>query len=206
LASLISSVTGKISELSLNSLTIDISGIGISAQITARHAAKLQLGTSATIYTNLTVREDSLTLYGFETLHQRDFFELLQTVTGIGPKLALSILSAADVADISRAIAGEDLKRLQEIPGMGKKSAQRLVIDLRDKIKIKGGKINDWQNQLVQALESLGYTAKESIKISDQVAKDLSTEPIKSGAEKTDINVSEALKLALQIAGRNKRG
>jgi Holliday junction resolvasome RuvABC DNA-binding subunit len=77
---------------------------------------------------------------------------------------------------------------------------------LRDKIKIKGGKINDWQNQLVQALESLGYTAKESIKISDQVAKDLSTEPIKSGAEKTDINVSEALKLALQIAGRNKRG
>jgi Holliday junction DNA helicase RuvA len=206
LASLISSVTGKISELSLNSLTIDISGIGISAQITARHAAKLQLGTSATIYTNLTVREDSLTLYGFETLHQRDFFELLQTVTGIGPKLALSILSAADVADISRAIAGEDLKRLQEIPGMGKKSAQRLVIDLKDKIKIKGGKINDWQNQLVQALESLGYTAKESIKISDQVAKDLSTEPIKSGAEKTDINVSEALKLALQIAGRNKRG
>lgn len=206
MASLISSVTGKISELSLNSLTIDINGIGISAQITARHAAKLQLGTSATIYTNLTVREDSLTLYGFETLHQRDFFELLQTVTGIGPKLALSILSAADVADISRAIAGEDLKRLQEIPGMGKKSAQRLVIDLKDKIKIKGGKINDWQNQLVQALESLGYTAKESIKISDQVAKDLSTEPIKSGAEKTDVNVSEALKLALQIAGRNKRG
>lgn len=206
MASLISSVTGKISELSLNSLTIDINGIGISAQITARHAAKLQLGTSATIYTNLTVREDSLTLYGFETLHQRDFFELLQTVTGIGPKLALSILSAADVADISRAIAGEDLKRLQEIPGMGKKSAQRLVIDLKDKIKIKGGKINDWQNQLVQALESLGYTAKESIKISDQVAKDLSTEPIRSGAEKTDVNVSEALKLALQIAGRNKRG
>lgn len=206
MASLISSVTGKISELSLNSLTIDINGIGISAQITARHAAKLQLGTSATIYTNLTVREDSLTLYGFETLHQRDFFELLQTVTGIGPKLALSILSAADVADISRAIAGEDLKRLQEIPGMGKKSAQRLVIDLKDKIKIKGGKINDWQNQLVQALESLGYTAKESIKISDQVAKDLSTEPIRSSAEKTDVNVSEALKLALQIAGRNKRG
>lgn len=204
MASLISSVTGKISELSLNSLTIDINGIGISAQITARHAAKLQLGTSATIYTNLTVREDSLTLYGFETLHQRDFFELLQTVTGIGPKLALSILSAADVADISRAIAGEDLKRLQEIPGMGKKSAQRLVIDLKDKIKIKGGKINDWQNQLVQALESLGYTAKESMKISDQVAKDLSTESVNSGAEKTEVNVSEALKLALQIAGRNK--
>ena len=211
MASLVSTVSGKITELGVNYLTLELNGLGISAQITARHAAKLQLGTTTTIFTNLTVREDSLTLYGFETSHQRDFFELLQTVTGVGPKLALSILSAADVADISRAIANEDLKRLQEIPGMGKKSAQRLVIDLKDKIKIKGGKINEWQNQLIGALESLGYSAKESIKIADQVAKDLAEYNVNSrgktsSQEKNEINVSDALKLALQIAGRNKRG
>ena len=104
----------------------------MSAAITARHASKLQLGASITLFTNLTVREDSLTLYGFENQNQREFFELLQTVSGIGPKVALSIIAAAEVVDISRAIVNEDLKRLQEIPGLGKKSAQRLVLDLKD--------------------------------------------------------------------------
>jgi len=171
----------------------------MSAAITARHAAKLQLGTSTTLFTNLTVREDSLTLYGFENQNQREFFELLQTVSGIGPKVALSIIAAAEVVDISRAIVNEDLKRLQEIPGLGKKSAQRLVLDLKDKIKIKSGKINDWASQVAQALESLGYSSKESSKIAEQVASEMKSQ------SSENVIVSEALKLALQIAGRSKR-
>ena len=199
MATLISSITGKITELGVNFVTIEINGVGMSAAITARHASKLQLGASTTLFTNLTVREDSLTLYGFENQNQREFFELLQTVSGIGPKVALSIIAAAEVVDISRAIVNEDLKRLQEIPGLGKKSAQRLVLDLKDKIKIKSGKINDWASQVAQALESLGYSAKESGKIAEQVASEMKSQ------SSENVIVSEALKLALQIAGRSKR-
>ncbi len=134
---MISSLTGKVKHLSTSNLVVDISGVGISVNVPARVAAQCNLGSAIELHTYLVVREDALTLYGFLDSIDRNFFELLLSVTGIGPKVAQAILSINDAAGVAQAISSGDLKTLESIPGLGKKGAQRLVLELKDKVQLK---------------------------------------------------------------------
>lgn len=177
-----------------------MSGVGILVILPARFAASLLVGTHAEISTSLVVREDSLTLYGFENAKARDCFELLQTVSGIGPKVAQSALSIYEPAEIASAIIGGNSGALERIPGLGKKGAARTILELKEKM----GSLNlqdaalstpaHWRAQLSNALVSLGYSSRESEQTIEELSRDKSL-------NLDSKSISEILKLALQIRG-----
>jgi len=141
-----------------------------------------------------------MTLFGFETSGARDFFELLQTVSGIGPKVALSALSIYDEAQIVEAISNEDSASLERIPGLGKKGAQRAVIELKDKVAnlitaTSKGSTGGWRVQLHSALVGLGFTAREAEASIDAVVAEV-------GTKVSSTPIAELLKSALQNRGR----
>ena len=199
---MIASVSGVVKAATLNSAVIEVGGVGIQVALPARFAASLVVGTHAEIFTTLVVREDSLTLFGFERSNSRDFFDLLQTVSGIGPKVAQSALSIYEPEELVSAIASENTAALERIPGLGKKGAQRTVLELKDKVSDlaraqsseKGAK-SHWRTQLQSALIGLGFTARDAEATIDVVASDL-------GKKVDETNISELLKLALQNRGR----
>ena len=197
---MISSLTGKVKHISASNLVVDISGVGISVNVPARITAQASIGSVIELNTYLVVREDALTLYGFLDLSDRNFFELLLSVTGIGPKVAQAILSNNDAAAVAHAISVGDMKTLEAIPGLGKKGAQRLVLELKDKSLTyanSGSKISTEINEQVEvALQGLGYTAKESKDVISQ---------IRSQIESEKLDLSQAIKLALQFTGTGKR-
>ena len=120
---MIASLSGVVKSTSLNSAVVEVGGVGLLVQVSPRVAASLTVGLSTHLHTTLLVREDSLTLYGFENSSDRELFELLQTVTGIGPKVAQSSLSVFDAPEIVSAIINEKATVLERIPGLGKKGA-----------------------------------------------------------------------------------
>ena len=199
---MIASVSGVVKATTLNSAVIEVGGIGIQVSLPTRFAAALIVGTHAEIFTTLVVREDSLTLFGFDRTSARDFFDLLQTVSGIGPKVAQSALSIYEPEELASAIASENSAALERIPGLGKKGAQRTVLELKEKVselartQSSGAKSKShWRTQLQSALIGLGFTARDAEATIDSVASDLGTK-----IDETDI--SELLKLALQNRGR----
>ena len=113
-------------------VVLDLSGFGLRALCTPATASAVRVGESATLHTSLVVREDSLTLYGFSDADERDAFELVQSTSGIGPKIALATVSVLAPAQLRVAIASENLVALMKVPGIGRKGAERLVIELRD--------------------------------------------------------------------------
>ena len=131
---MIASVSGVVKAITLNSAVIEVGGVGILISLPARFAASLAVGKHVDIFTTLVVREDSLTLFGFERSAAREFFELLQTVSGIGPKVAQSALSIYEPEELAGAIASENSALLERIPGLGKKGAQRAVLELKEKV------------------------------------------------------------------------
>ncbi|CAB4617906.1 unannotated protein [freshwater metagenome] len=163
-------------------------------------AATLVLGKNAELATTLVVREDALTLYGFESSHARDFFELLQTVSGIGPKVAQSALSMMNEVELSTAIASGDNLALERIPGLGKKGVQRLILELKEKVGSTSHShapaAQLWRASITEALINLGYSQRESDKAIDVVASEF-------GAQVSAQPVAELLKLALQQLGRS---
>ncbi len=182
---MIASVTGTIKAVRSGSVVIEVGGVGLLVNVASRLAAGLVVGTSISLHTVLVVREDALTLYGFESALSREIFELLQTVTGIGPKVAQSALNIYESAEIVSAIKNEQSELLERIPGLGKKGAQRLVLELRD--KLDGFQHADltpsgsWRDQLTSALTGLGFSARESQERIEQLStqfKDVSQEPI----------------------------
>ncbi len=197
---MISSLTGKVKHLSTSNLVVDISGVGISVNVPARVAAQCNIGSVIELNTYLVVREDALTLYGFLDLTDRNFFELLLSVTGIGPKVAQAILSLNDAAGVSQAISSGDLKTLEAIPGLGKKGAQRLVLELKDKVSSylqhESKSANQISTQVEVALQGLGYSVKES--------KDV-TAQIRNQIDEKNLDLSGAIKLALQFSGSGKK-
>ena len=197
---MISSLTGKVKSSSATSLVVEISGIGILVNVPARISTQASVGSNIELHTYLIVREDALTLYGFLDLVDRNFFELLLSVTGIGPKVAQAILSINNADGIATAISKSDLKALESIPGLGKKGAQRLVLELKDKVGAfanSGSKVsNGISDQVEMGLQGLGYTSKES---KDAVAQ------IRNQIESTDIDLASAMKLALQSTGKSKK-
>lgn len=194
---MISSISGIVKSISLNSVVVEVGGIGILIQVPNRVAISLSAGTTASFHTYLVVREDALILFGFIDLIDRDFFELLLSVTGIGPKVAQAILSGSDSATIATAISSSNLKTLESFPGLGKKGAQRLVLELKDKVagfaSKNANKSLPVGNQVENALQGLGYSAKDAANMVSQVL---------SSNAKENLSSSEILKLALKNSGK----
>ena len=194
---MISSISGIVKSISLNSVVVEVGGVGILIQVPNRVAISLSAGATASFHTYLVVREDALILFGFTDLIDRDFFELLLSVTGIGPKVAQAILSGSDSATIATAISSSNLKTLESFPGLGKKGAQRLVLELKDKVadfaSKNANKSLSVGNQVENALQGLGYSVKDAANMVSQVL---------SSNGKENLSSSEILKLALKNSGK----
>ena len=190
---MISSISGKVTSKAINSIVVEVGGVGILVQVPGRVAAGLSIGNLVNFHTYLIVREDALTLYGFTEITERDFFELLLTVTGVGPKVAQSILANSDATAIATAIISSNHKLLESVPGLGKKGAQRLVLELKDKVSSFAAGVSKRNlsvtNQVENALQGLGYSANEASAMITAIA----------GTEKIDkLDMAEILKFALK--------
>ncbi|HZK05658.1 MAG TPA: Holliday junction branch migration protein RuvA [Actinomycetaceae bacterium] len=164
---MISSLRGTVANIALDHAVVDVGGVGFTVLSTPGTLASLRVGSEGTLSTTLVVREDALTLYGFGDDDERDTFLILQTVTGVGPRLALGILAVLGPEDVRRAVANEDLVTLQRVPGIGKKSAQRLVLELAGKIGAPSAEetaqvIVEADGDVVAALTQLGWTASDA--------------------------------------------
>jgi Holliday junction DNA helicase RuvA len=181
---------------------IEVGGVGLSVSCTPNTLATLRVGAEARLATTLIVREDSLTLYGFTDDHARQLFELLQTASGVGPRLAQAVLAVHPPDTVRRAIAGGDTATLTRVPGIGKKGAERLVLELRDRIGPVGGEGAPavggagWADQVRQALVGLGWTAGQADQAVAAVAESLD-----GGAAPP---VPELLRMAIRMLGRTR--
>ncbi len=180
---MIATLTGTISAITTSSVVIDVNGVGYLIHITPRTSAGLVVGNRASLFTQLVVREDSMTLYGFESLQAKEVFELLQSVSGIGPKVALSALSIYDPQELFSAITTENASAIERIPGLGKKGAQRVILELKEKIpaftqvsSASHNAIAPWRDQVLMALVGLGFTAKDATARIEIVAQEI-TDP-----------------------------
>jgi holliday junction DNA helicase RuvA len=198
---MIASVSGVVAALGPDGAVVEVGGVGLSVSCSPGTLARLRLGENARLATSLVVREDSLTLYGFADDDERALFELLQTANGVGPKLAQTMLAVHPPRELRRAIATSDLGSLTAVPGIGRKGAERIVIELRDRI----GSIDDspvtsagitpvapWRNQLGHALAGLGFSGKEAADAIDVVAADAGDNP----------DVPALLRRTIQLLGR----
>lgn len=167
---MISSVRGRITQVDPDAAVIEVAGVGLRVSCTPGTLASVQIGQEASLVTSLVVREDSLTLYGFVDDDERGVFETLQTASGVGPRLAQAVLACLGPDDVRRAIAAEDVATLTRVPGIGRKGAQRLVLELKDRLgpprSLTGGRpasraADETTGALRTALAGLGYTARE---------------------------------------------
>ena len=204
---MISSLNGSVRSIASDRLVIEVGGFGISVLVNPQTAAQVSLGSQVQLFTSLVVREDSLTLFGFITDECRSLFELVQTVSGIGPKVALSILGVLTPEDLGRAIAQEDIGAIEKVPGIGRKGAQRLILELKGKLSDLStvqqfrGHQPAWREQLTSALVSLGFSPKESDGAISQVVSTLQAD----GIDASNLDLSELLRLTL-ASGKSARG
>lgn len=169
---MIASVRGRVSSVAPDGAVVEVGGVGLAVQCTPGTLAGLRVGSDARLATSLVVREDSLTLYGFADEDEKQLFELLQTASGVGPRLAQAVLAVLTPDAVRKAVAGADTATLTRVPGIGKKSAERLVLELRDRIgpvvvpvSVDGSPVafaGAWPDQVRQALIGLGWTAGQA--------------------------------------------
>jgi Holliday junction DNA helicase RuvA len=192
----IAQLSGSVLQLGATWVVIDVGGVGIRALCGPNTTAELRHGQSATLATSLVVREDSLTLYGFATGEERDFFELLMTASGVGPKLAQAALAVLPPDELRAAIATENLIALTKVPGVGRKGAQRIVLELKDKVNAILADApatgtapetrrteEEWRDQVSQGLQGLGWSAKDAEAACDRVQHLADAEPTPGVAE-----------------------
>ncbi|MCU1667130.1 MAG: Holliday junction helicase RuvA [Blastococcus sp.] len=210
---MIASVNGRVAAVSPDGAVVEVGGVGLAVQCTPGTIARLQVGETARLSTSLVVREDSLTLYGFADDDERSLFELLQTANGVGPRLAQAVLAIHPPREVRRAVSMADVKALMQVPGIGKKGAERLILELRDRL----GSINSdtsldapaglpsvapvapWRDQLSSALVSLGWTPKEADAAVVQLAPVADEQIVASGS----VEIAVLLRQALQLLGRS---
>jgi Holliday junction DNA helicase RuvA len=201
---MISLVNGIVRSIALDKVIVEVGGVGLSLAITQKTSAQLNIGVPIQLFTTLVVREDALTLYGFLEDGDRVLFELVQTVSGIGPKVALSIVSALSPSQLAIAISQEDISAIEKVPGIGRKGAQRLILELKGKLTDFGTTSKTdrhqpvWREQLTSALVSLGFNAKDSDAAISQVVARLSED----GVDAQNLELSDLLKRALSQGGR----
>ncbi|MBI3429914.1 MAG: Holliday junction branch migration protein RuvA [Actinobacteria bacterium] len=196
---MIASLFGRVRSLQADRALIEVGGVGLSVNITAATSARLTIGNDVQFFTSLVVREDSLTLYGFLDESSRILFDLVQTVSGIGPRVALSILGVMTPEDLGTAIAQENVKAIERVPGIGRKGAQRLILELKGKISPHSagphlGHVPAWREQLTSGLNSLGFSAKEA----DSAVSHLLVLMQTDGEDPASVEIGELLKRALQ--------
>lgn len=169
---MIASVAGKVTAIAPDGAVIEVGGVGILTHCTPGTLATLRMGEESRLATSLVVREESLTLYGFATDDERAVFELLQTASGVGPKLALAMLAVHTPNALRVAVASADLKALTQVPGIGQKGAQRIVLELKDRLGTPEELVNAalngerrvvvWREQVHSGLVGLGYSSKDA--------------------------------------------
>ncbi|QGN32703.1 Holliday junction branch migration protein RuvA [Microlunatus sp. Gsoil 973] len=203
---MIAQLTGTVSAVGATWAVIDVGGVGIKTLCGPNTTAELRRGQQATLSTSLVVREDSLTLYGFGTAEERDFFELLMTASGVGPKLAQAALAVLTPDDLRQAIATENLVALTKVPGVGRKGAQRIVIELKDKVNAvlseqptagngpTTTQSAEWREQVSQGLQGLGWSAKDAEAACDRVENLAEDDP--------SVGVAVLMRAALQTLAK----
>ena len=185
---MIAFVRGTVADVTLGSAVLEVGGVGLELVCTPNTLATLRVGTPATLPTSMVVREESLTLFGFLDEDEKTCFELLQTASGVGPKLAQAMLAVHTPDELRRAVAAEDVKTLTTVPGIGQKGAQRIILELKDRIGVPGvsgpGRAapaaaprEAWRSQVHAGLVGLGWSAKEADKAVEAVAPDADGSP-----------------------------
>jgi holliday junction DNA helicase RuvA len=197
---MIASVRGEVLDVALDHVVIEAAGVGYKLMAAPSTLAALRRGSEARLITAMIVREDSMTLYGFPDADARDLFLTLLGVSGVGPKIALATLAVYDAQSLRQALADGDVAALTRVPGIGKRGAERLVLELRDKIgpvsiSAAAASVNGHavRSPVVEALVGLGFAAKQAEETTDKV---LANEP--------DATTSTALRSALSLLGKTK--
>lgn len=201
---MIASVRGRVAAVAPDGAVIEVGGVGLAVACTPGTLATLRVGAEARLATSLVVREDSLTLYGFPDDDARQLFELLQTASGVGPRLAQAVLAVLAPDTVRRAVVTGDTATLTRVPGIGKKGAERLVLELRDRIGPVGGDTTavgvvagtTWGDQVRQALVGLGWTAGQADQAVAAVAESLDGKPAPA--------VPVLLKQAIRVLGASR--
>jgi Holliday junction DNA helicase RuvA len=188
---MIATLHGEITQIEDHALVIEIGGVGLRVLVPAPLRGRVKVGEPIFLYTHLIVRETELTLYGFESQADRDLFNLLLGVDGVGPKASLSVLSAMSVESVQRAIFGDEPELLSRVPGVGKKTAQKIALYLKDRLKPSDtlasvAAMSDADSEVLAALTALGYSVVEAQSAVQSIPKDAPDD------------VEERLRLALQ--------
>lgn len=201
---MIALVRGEVAAIGLDHAVVVVGGVGMRVHATPGTLALLRHGAQAELHTSLVVREDSLTLFGFEVSDARDTFEILQTVSGVGPRLALAMLAVHTPDDLRRAVASEDLKALERVPGIGRKGASRIVLELGDRLGSPlgaapaaptQGETPAQHEDVVEALGGLGWNPRAA---SDAVASVIASGEVSPG------DAAAVLRAALRELGRGR--
>ncbi len=198
---MIASVRGEVLEVALDHAVIEAAGVGYRVNATPSTLATLRTGTEARLITAMVVREDSQTLYGFADSDTRDLFLTLLSVSGVGPRLAMATLAVHDAAALRRALHDGDVAALTRVPGIGKRGAERMVLELRDKVAPAGASApgapvlngNAVRGPVVEALVGLGFAAKQAEEATDRVL-----------ADEHEATTSSALRAALLLLGKSR--
>ena len=196
---MIAQLTGEVRSISSDRVVLEVNGVGYLVSVTPATSATLSLGSALTLHTSMIVREDSMTLFGFLDPKSRETFELVQTVSGIGPRVALSILAHLTPDSLAHAIATESIDTLSAVPGIGKKGAQRILLELKGKMASSSSyaqaniSASLWREQLSGALASLGYSPRDADAVISIVAIDYANR----GVDPVAADLSDLLKAAL---------
>lgn len=202
---MIASVRGTVTAVTLDQVVIEVGGVGLAVRATPSTLAGLRRGQEARLATTLVVREDSLTLFGFASDAAKELFELVQSVSGVGPKIALALIAVLEPDELRRALGSGDYATLTRAPGIGRKGAERLVLELRDKVGVvPGGVLNGplaaaaWRPKLSDALVGLGFTVKQADDAMTTLAADTDDPAVADG------DVGVLLRRALGLLGRHR--
>jgi Holliday junction DNA helicase RuvA len=193
-------VRGEVAALTLTSAVLEVGGVGLELICTPNTLATLRTGQTATLPTSMVVREDSLTLFGFADDDEKQVFELVQTASGVGPKLAQAMLAVLTPDAVRRAVAGDDVHTLTKVPGIGQKGAQRIILELKDRIgvPVAPGPAEPWRDQVQQGLVGLGWSVKDADKAIEAVSDDARAAAGPGG----DVDVAAVLRAALRTLSR----
>jgi Holliday junction DNA helicase RuvA len=190
---MIASLSGTVRYKDLNSLVIDVAGVGYKVSVTTDITFEATLSQPIFLWTYLAVRETALDLYGFPDKEGLEMFEHLITISGIGPKTALGILNVASPTTLRQAVGSADTSYLTRVSGIGKKNAEKIVLELKDKLKFKEGDITPntrGEGDALEALVSLGYSERDAREALKKVPKDVA-------------HASERVKQALKVLSQN---
>ncbi len=220
---MIAHLDGKVCSVAPDGAVIDVGGVGLLVQCTPGTLAGLRTGERARVATSLVVREDALTLYGFAGDDERNTFELLQTASGVGPRLALAMLAVFSPDALRRAVAAEDLAALTTVPGIGRKGAQRIVLELAGRLgspgelpsgtgadggRLAAGRPPSWRDQVRTGLVNLGWQPRDADQAIAAVEPELTANAAAgdgtggTAADRDDVDVATALRAALRVLGR----